>query len=353
MKNLALKRIREMEAYSPPLSGRRAFDGLLLDFNERTTPPTKKIKKAIEKLLKTNSLQIYPEYGELEKKLAKYAGVKTNQLLITNGSDNAIDIVFRTFTESNDKVIIPSPSFAMFYQSAQIAGNKILYAYYKKEDLSFPLRKILDLIIERVKLIVICNPNNPTGTLVPVEDIERIAKKVPNTILLVDEAYFEYSGVTAVSLIEKYSNIIVIRTLSKAFGLSSLRLGYLISSKININELLKVRGPYEVNMVAYHTALLSLDDISMTRNYADEIMLKAKPMVEMFFAKNKITFFQSKANFLLYKPFSKMDEKILNENGILVRPQNKTNIEETIRVSIGTVEQMKKFIEIYTDKILK
>lgn len=352
MQNIALQRIREMKSYNPPLSGRRRFNGILLDFNERTLPPSSKIQKAIQDLLTTNKLQVYPEYGGLEKKLAKYVGVNADQIMITNGSDQAIDIIFRTFTDVSDKVIIPTPSFAMFYQSAQIVGNKILTPLYTKENLSFPLEELLEMINASVKLIVICNPNNPTGTLISIDDIEKISRKASNTIILVDEAYFEFSGVTAVPLINKYPNIIVTRTLSKAFGLPSLRVGYIVASKIYINELLKVRGPYDVNMVALSAALAALEDFKGIQNYINEVMTEAKLMVEEFFNKSDITYYPSSANFILFKPNNDQVQKLLKENGILVRPQNKTNIENTLRLSIGTVNQMKKFIKIYQNVIL-
>lgn len=352
MKNLALQRIQEMSSYNPPLAGRRSFSGILLDFNEKTLSPSLKVQKSIQQLLKSNKLQLYPEYGDLEAKLARYVGVNKDQIMITNGSDQAIDLIFRTFTDADDSVIIPTPSFAMFSQSAQIVGNKILRPLYSKQNLSFPFEEVVGMINDSVKLIVICNPNNPTGTPVSIENIEIIANKAPDAIILVDEAYFEYSNLTAVSLIKKYPNIIVVRTLSKAFGLPSLRVGYIIASSNYINELLKVRGPYDVNMIAYTAAIAALDDLKVAKKYADEIMNQAKPMVEEFFTKNSVTFYKSAGNFLLYRPIRDQEENILKENGILVRPQDKTNIENTLRLTIGTTDQMKRFIKVYQNVIL-
>ena len=171
MKNLALQRIKEMKSYNPPLSGRRAFSGILLDFNERTLSPSLKVQKSIQQLLKSNKLQLYPEYGDLEGKLACYVGVNKDQIMITNGSDQAIDLIFRTFTDAGDSVIIPTPSFAMFSQSAQIVGNKILRPLYPKQNLSFPLEEVVGMINDSVKLIVICNPNNPTSTPISIYNI--------------------------------------------------------------------------------------------------------------------------------------------------------------------------------------
>ena len=352
MKNLALQRIQKMKSYNPPLSGRRAFSGLLLDFNERTLPPSRKALSAIQDFLRSNTLQLYPEYGALEKKMARYVGVDVDQIMITNGSDQGIDILFRTFTESGNTVVIPTPSFTMYDQSAQIVGNKIVRPFYTKKDLSFPLKELFGMMSKSVKLVVVCNPNNPTGTLIPIDIIEKIAQRAPNAIILVDEAYFEFSRVTAVPLINNYPNIIVVRTLSKAFGLPSIRVGYIVASRDYINEFVKIRGPYDVNMIAYTASLAALDDLKGTQKYVDEVMNQAKPMVEEFFTKNSITFYQSAGNFLLYRPNQEQEETILKENGILIRPQDKTNIENTLRLSIGTVEQMKRFIQVYKNEIL-
>lgn len=350
MKNLTSSRIQEMNTYNPPLSGRRAFSGRLLDFNERTIPPSPRVKNAIANLLRSNNIQLYPEYGKLEKKLAQYVGADTNQIMTTNGADQAIDLIFRAFTSTDDTVIIPTPSFTMFYQSAQIAGNKILRPLYRKENLSFPLEEVLGMI-KSIKLIVICNPNNPTGTVVSLSDIEKIANEASSAIILIDEAYFEFSKITAIPLIKKYPNIIVVRTFSKAFGLPSLRIGYITASEMYINGLLKVRGPYDINMIAYTAALAALDDLENVKTYANEVA-EAKPIVEEFFKKNSIVFYQSAGNFLLYRPLVEQEAEILKKNGILVRPQDKTNIDGALRLTIGTTDQMKQFIKVYQNVIL-
>ena len=352
MKNNALKQIQLMKPYNPPLSGRRNFGGLLLDFNERVKPPSSKVKKALIDFLNKDELQIYPEYGKLEEKIASFLNINPD-LIITNGADQAIDLIFRTFTKIGDVVIIPTPSFPMFYQSAGIVGNKIIAPLYNKTDLSFPVDEVLKNIAQHVKLIVICNPNNPTGTLLPLAGIEKIAKAAKDAIILIDEIYAEFSKVSAINLIEKYPNIIVARSFSKAFGLAALRVGYLVASSQNITELLKVRGPYDINMTAYIAALAALDDQKDMQVYVDEVMQKAKPLVETFFLDNNILFYKSEANFILFKPVNPQEvEKILRKNGILIRPQDKPGIQGTLRVSIGTVSQMQKFIDIYKKFVL-
>jgi histidinol-phosphate aminotransferase len=354
MKNLALQRIQTMKPYRPPIDGRSNYPGLLLDFNERSTAPAESVRRALLPSDTKVKTQLYPEYFDLDDKLAAYAGVKNSQVMITNGTDQAIDIIFRTFTDRNDTIIIPEPTFAMYAQYAKINGNRIVSPLYNKNDLAYPLQDVLDGIDDSVKLIVICNPNNPTGTLLPPADIGKIARQAPNAIVYVDEAYFEFSGATAVGLVDKYPNIIVSRTFSKAFGLAGLRIGYVIAQQQYITELLKVRGPYDVNQLAYRAAAAALADTKDVKTYCREVMEKAKPLVEKFFKQNNIACYPSAGNFILFKPANPVAvAETLRRNGIAVRPQDKPNIKGTLRLTIGTVPQMETFIKTYQATVLE
>lgn len=352
MNNLALPHVQKMKPYKPPLDSRHNYKGLLLDFNERTQPLPEYVVKNAQKTL-SKDLQIYPEYAELEKLVAAYADVENSQIMLTNGSDQAGEVILRTFTERGDKIVIPSPSFDMFFQNAGVIGGKIVSPLYDKSDMSFPLKEVLEAIDDSTKLAVVCNPNSPTGTLVSLEDIEKIAKKATNTIVFVDEAYYEFSKVTAVSLIKKYPNVIVTRTLSKAFGLASLRIGYIVADEIYIKEMLKVRSPYPVNAVGCEISISAMRSIDYMKNYVSEIVDKSRPLVEEFFQKNKIAFYPSAGNFILFCPENPdFVFKKLRQAGILLRPQNKPNIEGSLRLTIGTLEQMEQFCEIYQKEIL-
>ena len=343
MNKYSLPQIQKLSPYNPPLDGRRAYPGLLLNFNERTIPVAEKVRSKIRAFVDEGSMQIYPEYGDLCSKISNYAEVEKDQVMITNGSDQGIDLIFRTFTSKGDKVIIPSPSFAMFYQSAEVVGNKVVKPSYEKNGMmKFPLEEVLSEIDEETKLVVICNPNNPTGTLISVDEIEQItisARQV-GAIVYVDEAYYEFSKVTASGLIDKYDNLIITRTFSKAFGLASLRIGYVLACKELIDELLKVRGPYDVNMIAAigaDEALNCLDDLN---EYVDEVILEAKPIVESFLAEKSVKFFESGGNFILFEEGPDFNSKMLKKNGALIRPRKKG----LARLTIGTVSQMKKLL---------
>jgi histidinol-phosphate aminotransferase len=341
--------IARMKAYNPPLEGRSAGDYLLLDFNEMTTETSPKVKCALREFIDSGRLQKYPEYGNVEGRIAEYAGVKSEQVMITNGSDQGIDIVFRAFLGEGDRVVIPSPSFAMFYQSAQIQGAQISEPTYR-EDMSFPLEEVLAAIDDSLQLLVVCNPNNPTGTPVSLSDLESMLLKARDTgvAVLHDEAYFEFAGITGKELVDEFDNLFILRTFSKQFGLASLRVGYAISQEQNIRELLKVRGPYDVNMLAKAAVTGALDDVDYMRRYVEEVMERSKPMLELFFRDHGVKYWPGAANYLLVKPRNqKKTVEFLKSSGILVRPRRGPNIDGTIRVSIGTMADTERFIQAY------
>lgn len=340
--------IREMSPYSPPLEGRASKGYLLLDFNEMTSEISPKVKQALHEFVDSGRVQVYPEYGNLHGVVAEYAGCQPAEILVTNGSDQAIDVVMRAFVEKGDRVVIPSPSFAMEYQSALVQGATIEKPRYKEEDLSFPVEEVLSLLDTNPKLLVLCNPNNPTGGDISMESVRRILEKAKekDVAVLHDEAYFEFSGITAKDFIQDFDNLCVTRTLSKQFGLASVRAGYVMSQAQNIRELMKIRGPYDVNMFATTAIRAALSDVEYSRAYIQEIMKQAKPMLEEFFQKHSISFYPSRANFLLIRPNHPEEVlRILQEQGILVR--SRRDVPGTLRVSVGTVKDTERFIRAY------
>lgn len=345
------ERIKKIGHYKPPIEGRSKKDFLLLDFNERTIPPNKKVLNALKKFIDSGRMQVYPEYGILESIIAEYARVKAGQVAVTNGGDQGIDMIFRACLDPGDKIIIPFPEFPMHYQSAGIQGAEILEPKYK-ENGKLPLDEILELMDDKlVKLVVFSNPNNPLGTLTPISDIEKILKKAKtkNIDVLHDEAYFEFSKTTAKSLIEKYDNLYIIRTFSKAFGLVATRAGYVISKENNIQELLKIRGPYDVNMFAKIAIIAALKDKKYADDYIKEVMEISKPKFENFLQKKGISFYPSKSNYIFLKTDSaqKIIEK-LKELNILVRPKIGPDSKAGIRVSMGTLKDTDRLIRAFS-----
>jgi len=349
------ERIKKMGHYKPPLKGRASKGYLLLDFNERIVPPGQKVKEALKKFIDSDRLQAYPEYGDLELRIAQYAKVKPGQAMVTNGADQGIDIICRANLDPGDKAIIPFPSFAMHYQAAGIQGAEILEPTYDVKDGLFPFKETMNFLEdERVKLVIICNPNNPLGTLTLIEEIEKILKKAKEkeVAVLHDEACFDFCGVTAKDLIDKYDNLYIVRTFAKAFGLPSLRTGYVLSQEGNIQELLKIRGPYDMNMFAKTAVLVAIEDSKYVQDYIREVMEKSKPKLEEFLKRKKIFFYPSAANFLLLKvPNPRELIESLKSKGILVRPKPAPDGRTAIRVTIGTLKDTEKFIKVL-DKAL-
>lgn len=360
--NFAISTVQAMSGYAPPAAVRRVkFNGTLLDFNERTTTlPTAVVNELLVQLKKL-PWQVYPEdCSNAQRALAEYCGVAPEQVLLTNGSDQAIDVIFRTFSQPRATVVIPKPSFSMFWQATDLLEQRVLSPQYRN-DLSFPLSEVLALADEQPQLVVLCTPNNPTGTSLRVSEIEQIVQAFPDSMVYVDEAYVEFSGETAVPLLARYPNLVISRTFSKAFGLASLRIGYILASAEHIAELNKVRKPYDVNAVAYIAVAAALKYKSEAQQYIDEVTQQAKPFTEKFFAANGIEFFSSTANFLLFRPKlaadgSSRDVKVVAQQleaaGFAVRPRSGAPIDGTIRLTIGTKAQMKQFAAAYTKLFL-
>lgn len=341
--------IKKMTPYKPPLEGRSARDYTLLDFNERTTGTSQKVKQALKNYIDSDRLQVYPEYGDLEEKIATYAGVANFEAMVTNGADQGIDIICRAHLSDGDKVIIPFPSFAMHYQSAGIEGAETLEPSYNEEDGSFPLDEVINLIAndDKIRLVILCNPNNPLGSFISLSDLEKILTKSQEKGIPVlhDEAYFEFSGITCKDLIKNYDNLYITRTFSKAYGLVATRVGYVISQESNLQELMKIRGPYDVNMFAKISVLAALEDLQYMNEYVKEVMQESKPVLEKFLQEKGISFYPSLANFLFLKmPEPKRIIEKLKSEGVLVRPKEGPDKKIGVRVAIGTLEDTKKLI---------
>lgn len=336
------KSVQRVKAYAPPLEGRTGK--LRLDFNENTIGASKKVAEAIGRL-NAEYFAVYPEYDRFIKELAKYAKVKTNEILPTNGTDEAISVAINTYVDKGEEIILPVPTFAMFEVYAEIAGANLRKIPYNK-DLSFPTEKVLKAISKKTKMVVLVNPNNPTGTRIEQKDIEKIVKKAKNCAVLVDEAYSQYLGESSKKLINKCKNVIVSQTFSKAFGLAGLRLGFIASCKENIANMTKVRSPYSVNSVAVKAAIAAIKDKAFVKKYVNEIE-QSKKMLEAELKKLKIKKYPSSANFILadFGGKAKYVKKQLNKKGILVRPRADIPLlKGCIRIGIGTKKQTKQLI---------
>ncbi|CAN2043092.1 Aminotransferase class I/II-fold pyridoxal phosphate-dependent enzyme [Candidatus Magnetomoraceae bacterium gMMP-1] len=343
--------ISVMSLYSPPWSNMDRGEYLRLDLNENTQQPPEHVKAALKEYIDENRIQMYPEYDRFLSKLSQYSNVDENQLILTNGSDHAIEIILRAFLGPDDTMLVAQPEFPIFSQVAGVIGAKICGVPYG-QDMSFLYNGFLEAVTTEIKLIVIINPNNPTGTDIPLAHIENILVKNPDIPVIVDEAYFEYTGITALDFMKSHSNLIITRTFSKAFAMAGLRLGYIIAHPDIISQFYKIRGPFDVNSCALIAAEAQIDFPDVWKDYIHEIMTVSKPYLEEFFNKNNILYYSGAAHFMLVQPNNR-DKAVqyLKNHGILVRPMTADSIKKTFRMNVGTLEQTKKFIEIYENFI--
>jgi histidinol-phosphate aminotransferase len=298
-------------------------------------------------------LQMYPSYGDIVPLLAAYAGVPSAQLMITNGSDQGIDLVFRAVAKSGFDAIIPGPSFAMYSQCAQIENLHIIAPQYSRKS-GYPLAEVLASVSSKTAIIVVANPNNPCGTGIDSDTLVQLSKAAPHAALLVDECYFEYSGETLVPQLNALKNVFITRTFSKTWGLPSLRFGYLISSADNICALSNIRGPYDINQLAIVAAKAALANINDNQTYVDEVMKTAKPQLETWLQERGIEYWPSSANFLWVFPDTpEALNDYLASHGILVRPKHYRGI-MGLRITVGTqalVTRLTKVWEGYNSAI--
>ena len=339
-----------MDSYNPPLENRNPEDYLLMDFNEPPLPLPNETIERISILLK-NRIHAYPNYCEFLEKLSDYVGVISENLLITNGSDQAVDVILRSLLESGDEVKMAQPGFTMFRQVAGTLGCSVSGPQFG-DDFQFPHEKLKASVNKNTRLIVIINPNNPTGTSVSKDQIEDLLISFPDIPILVDEAYYEFTKTTSVPLLRTYPNLVVIRTFSKALGLPGLRLGYVIARPDFIFHLKKIRGPYDVNIVAILAAKEQLKNPEHWQGVVSHLLEESKPRLCKFFDENQVKYYSNEANFLLVEPPDSIAAyNFLKQHKILVRRMSPP-ISHTFRMTLRMIPEINRFIEVYS-KYLK
>ena len=331
-------RVQAMKEYHPPLGTRSS---LRLDFNENTLACSPRVKQALEAIT-TGALTLYPEREPVEAIVAKTVGVEPEQLVLTNGVDEAIHVLFETFLEEGDELLLPVPTYTMYevYVSATDAKSVPVLA---GDDLAFPYERLLAAITPKTKIIAIANPNSPSGTIVPREQLLEIARRAPHAVLLVDEAYYHFYGETVMDLVGKLPNLIVARTFSKAYGLAGLRLGLLAGPVELLRWIRRVLSPYSVNSLALACLPPALADTEYLDWYVAEVRA-ARAEFEAALDSEGIRRWPSQANFVLTDIGPQHQEFVtrMRAAGVLVRDRSADpGCEGRVRITIGTREQMR------------
>jgi len=315
-----------------------------LDANENPYGCSPRVNQA---LAGYPDINIYPDAGqtELRNLLQGYTGIGTENIVAGGGSDQLIDLILRLFVAPGDEVINCPPTFAMFGFSTGMCNGKLVEVP-RDENFAVNVTAVKDAISKKTKVIILANPNNPTGTVMPQPDILEIADT--GLPVLVDEAYYEFSGETVAPLVGQYENLMVLRTFSKWAGLAGLRVGYGIFPLEIANYLLKIKPPYNVNAAALVAVQESLKDVDFLMGWVKAIVAERERLFAELARLKFLKPFPSRANFILCSvqngQASQLQQKLRNK-GILVRYFDTPRLRNFIRISVGKPE--------HTDALIK
>jgi histidinol-phosphate aminotransferase len=331
-----------MAPYHPPTGNR--LEKLRLDFNENTVGCSPKVIEALKAGLNGEALAVYPDYARVRQTLADFFKVSPDEMLLTNGTDEAIQVLVNTYVDDHSEAVVLRPSYAMYRFYAELAGAQIIQVSYEPPELKFPIDWVIDSIGFDTSIVLISNPNNPTGTAIGLDEIRRILDAAPDAAVLIDEAYYEFCGTTALGLIHEYPNLFVSRTFSKVYGMAAMRMGCLFSRAANVQYLHKAQSPYSVNSMAALAAEAAVADTEYVADYVGEALASRK-MLEEGLDKLGIAHAPSQANFILGYFGGRAIEvrDALREQAILVRDRS-YEIPGGVRITTGTREQTARML---------
>jgi histidinol-phosphate aminotransferase len=335
--------IIDRKTYEPPGEGRA--DKLRLDFNENTAGCSPAVPRALGKL-STKTIAMYPEYERGAKRLSRYFKIDLEELMLTNGGDDALRVFVDTFVNAGERIVICEPTFPMYRYWGEVAGAKIDVLRYTSK-MEFPLEGAIQAAMERPRVLFICNPNNPTGTQITPNAIESILKQATHTAVVIDEAYAEFAPeVSAVKLIREYPQLFVARTFSKVAGLASLRLGAVIAHRDSLNALRRATAPFPVNLAALVAAVAAVNDRKTMNGYLRNIAGTRRWFEKQLHALGVATY-PSQCNFLLtsFGPNGPALFDRLTRDGVMLRDRAKDIGPGFARISIGTQPEMERLMK--------
>ena len=353
MSRFLSSKYKDLEAYTPGEQP-RDMKYIKLNTNESPYPPSKRVVDALssEEVLKLN-LYSDPTAKALKTRIAELYGVEYENVFVSNGSDDILNFSFMAFCEGEKRgVRFPEISYGFYSVYAELHG-----ASYKaiplKEDFSIDIADYM----KNDASVVIANPNAPTGIALALSDIEKIVMANPDNLVLIDEAYVDFGGESAVALTKKYSNLLVVGTFSKSRSLAGARLGFAIANKEIISDLEKIKystNPYNINRLSLIAGEMAILDNAYYMDNCKKI-IETREYTQKKLRELGFSLTESKANFI----FAKSDKiggkelySALKSRGILVRHFDKEKIKDYNRITVGTREEMDALISVITD-ILK
>jgi len=329
--------------------------------NESPYPPSEKVLEAINQYARLGN--IYPDQGNVVRsKIAEINGLEGPQnVMLGNGSSEVFDMIFRAFLEPGDEVIQHTPCFGIYKLRCNILGGKLVSVpmVYKDKEIQFDADAVIKAITPKTKIVVITNPNNPTGNFMDAKEFVKIAETgVP---FIVDEAYIEFAGLgkSQVNLVKKYKNVMITRTMSKAYGLAGLRFGYALADKDVITQLSATMIPWNVGTITMWAALAGFEDVEGLKKRVEHNNTAIEYYEEALGTVKGLDVLHSYGNYILFdgtdagKKGSDM-VKYAESKGIIMRPQSAMyGREGWFRITIGSEEENKMAVELIREFFAK
>jgi histidinol-phosphate aminotransferase len=342
------KTIAGLSPYHSPIISRA---GLSLDLNESMAGCSPRVLARLRSL-SAEELSLYPQREIGERLVADFLGVTPEQVLLTNGMDEALLLLFAAYLDPDDELLFADPTFVMYPMLGHALGARMVRVQ-SAEDLALPVAGLLAGISSRTRVVAIANPNNPTGLAAPRGDLLKIVKAAPNAAVLVDEAYFEFCGETLIAELARHPNLFVARTFSKVYGLAGLRLGVLLGAADQIDYLRRLGLPFNVSSVALACLEEALADQAFVRDHVAQTK-KGRERLGQLFNELGVKFWPSQTNFVLVKvgTAAKQFVESMKKRGVLVRDSS-TNpgCDGCVRITVGTPAQMDKVLPAIREAI--
>jgi histidinol-phosphate aminotransferase len=310
-----------------------------LDTNTSPYQP-KAALRALARGLATAGVNEYPDtsYRGLLEGLSDYTGKSLDRFVVTNGADEGLDIVAKVFIDPGDEVIVATPTYSMYRIVSQIMGGRVRQVA-RKQDFSVDVDGVLKAFGPRTRAIFLCNPNNPTGNFTPIGDVERLARET-DVPIVIDEAYFEICGKTAVDLTDSYENVIVCRTLSKAFSMAGVRVGYLVAKKETAEKLNVVRPPNSLSVISIMLGEAALSNLDEMRRNVRLTLRERHRLFDGLGTIERVEPYPSETNFILFRlkgvKAGLVHEKLIRKGLVLRHLDGVRGVENCLRTTVST-----------------
>jgi histidinol-phosphate aminotransferase len=319
-----------------------------LNYNENLFLPREKLIPLLKEVAEECDLRIYPQEEEnrLKEKIGEYLKIPAECVAIGNSSDEVMDRVIRIFLEKGDKAVTFTPTFSIFKYCVNYGGADFV-GVPLQADFTIDVAGMRAAFTPETKLLYLCSPNNPTANQLRLEEVEALAEDFPG-IVLVDEAYAEYADYSVVPLIDKYENLIVLRTFSKAFGLAGLRLGYAVANQKLAQAIDKLPTPYAVNVVSLSMGRKLLENIALVEESVEALKAERRRLINRLNEFKGVEAFDSKANFVLFNVDKPCENIYLNllRQGIVIKKLGKLlKYPNCLRSTVGLPDMNRKLLK--------